>query len=138
MKKEFSSDRLFTKQTPTEAPITPGAETVIATINELAKRKITTFTPGTLLTFIKQNTGAEMTPEELAAAVETLRKRPEYAALIARINESPKSDDPRINLRLTAENMDFIQREKWHQRTTATGLLNQIIEEYRINYRYDD
>lgn len=138
MTKTFTSDRLFTKPAATEAPITADAEKVITTINDLAKKKITTFTPGTLLKHLEATTGATMTPEELAAIAGDLRNNPKYEGLINRLNETPKSDDPRINLRLTAENMAFLQSEKWHRRTTATQFINQIIEEYRINYNYED
>lgn len=138
MAKTFTSDRLFTKPAAAEAPITDNAEKVIATINDLAKKKITTFTPGTLLKHLEATTGAQITPEELAAIAEDLRKNPKYEGLINRINETPKGDDPRINLRLTAENMAFLQAEKWHRRTSATQFINQIIEEYRINYDYEN
>lgn len=138
MAKSFTSDRLFVKPATAEAALTPNAETVITAINDLAKKKITTFTPGTLLKHIEATTGAKLTPEELTTIAEELRSDPRHERLIARLNEAPKGDDPRINLRLTAENMAFIQAEKWHRRTSATTFINQIIEEYRISYNYED
>ena len=138
MAKSFTSDRLFIKPATAEATLTPNDEIVIAAINDLAKKKVTTFTPGTLLTHIEATTGAKLSPEELATIAEELRSDPKHERLIARLNEAPKSDDPRINLRLTAENMAFIQAEKWHRRTSATTFINQIIEEYRISYNYED
>ena len=136
-KKNFNSDRLFTAteppKTPLETALTPAEEKVIDAINALAKRRITHYTPASLRNYVAKMTGEEMTEEAFTAAVASLKDNPQYSNLTSRIEENPKNNDPRINLRLTTENMEYIQAEKWHRRMSATEFINHIIEEYRIN-----